>query len=46
MQDIIIKEKLSEKVEDEQISKLNEQIKELERQIVKIIEQGEERNRQ
>ena len=38
MQDIIIKEKLSEKVEDEQISKLNEQIKELERQIVKIIE--------
>ena len=38
MEDIVIKEKLSEKMDDEQISNINEQIKQLERQIVKIIE--------
>jgi len=38
MEDIILKEKLSETISDEQISSLNEQIKELEKQIVKIIE--------
>ena len=38
MEDIILKEKLSENISDEQIDNLNEQIKELERQIVKIIE--------
>ena len=38
MEDIVLKEKLSENIDDEQISKLNEQIKELEKFIVKIIE--------
>ena len=38
MEDIIVKEKLGEHINDEQILALNEKIKELERQIVKIIE--------
>ena len=38
MEDIIVKEKLAEHISDEQILVLNEKIKELERQIVKIIE--------
>lgn len=38
MQDIVLKEKLSENISDEKIEELNNQIKELERQIVKIIE--------
>ena len=38
MQDIVLKEKLSENISDDQINNLNEQIKELEKQIVKIIE--------
>jgi len=38
MEDIIVKEKLAEHISDEQILALNEKIKELERQIVKIIE--------
>lgn len=38
MEDIVIKDKLSENTTDEQIAALNEQIKELEKQIVKIIE--------
>ena len=38
MEDIIMKEKLSEDISDEEIEVLNNQIKELERQIVKIIE--------
>ena len=38
MQDIVVKEKLSETISDEQIEILNNQIKELEKQIVKIIE--------
>lgn len=38
MEDIIVKEKLAEHISDEQIEALNNQIKELERQIVKIIE--------
>ena len=38
MEDIVIKEKLSENISDEQIEALNNQIKVLEKQIVKIIE--------
>lgn len=38
MEDIIVKEKLAENIPDEQILALNEKMKELERQIVKIIE--------
>ena len=38
MEDIVINEKLSENMSDEQIAALNEKIKELEKQIVKIIE--------
>lgn len=38
MQDIVLKEKLDEHISDEKINTLNEQIKELEKQIVKIIE--------
>ena len=38
MEDIVVKEKLNENVSDEKISELNEKIKELEKQIVKIIE--------
>ena len=38
MEDIVIKEKLSENISDEKIEELNNKIKELERQIVKIIE--------
>ena len=38
MQDIVIKEKLDENIDDKQIELLNNQIKELEKQIVKIIE--------
>ena len=38
MEDIIIKEKLDESISDEQIELLNNQIKDLEKQIVKIIE--------
>ncbi len=38
MEDIIVKEKLSEHISDEQIKMINDQIKELEKQIVKIIE--------
>ena len=38
MQDIVIKEKLAENISDEQIEVLNNQIKELEKQIIKIIE--------
>ena len=38
MQEIVLKEKLSEEIPDEQIETLNNQMKELEKQIVKIIE--------
>ena len=38
MQDIVLKEKLSENISDEKIEELNNQIKELEQKIVKIIE--------
>ncbi len=38
MEEIVLKEKLGENIADSQISDLNERIKELERQIVKIIE--------
>ena len=38
MEEIVLKEKLGENIADSQISDLNEKIKELERQIVKIIE--------
>ena len=38
MQDIVLKEKLSENISDEKIEELNNQIKNLEQQIVKIIE--------
>ena len=38
MQDILLKEKLSENISDEKIEELNNQIKNLEQQIVKIIE--------
>ena len=38
MEDIVIKEKLSENISDEKIEELNNQIKELEQKIVKIIE--------
>ena len=38
MEEIVLKEKLNENVADSQISELNEKIKELERQIIKIIE--------
>lgn len=38
MEDIILKEKLSENIDDRQIEDLNNQIKQLEQQIVKIIE--------
>jgi len=38
MEEIVVKEKLAEHITDEQILALNEKIKELERQIVKIIE--------
>lgn len=38
MEDIVLKEKLSEHISDEQIESLNNQIKELEKMIVEIIE--------
>ena len=38
MYDIVVKEKLDENISDEQITNLNEQIKELEQRIVKIIQ--------
>ena len=38
MEDIVVKEKLGENVSDEQIEQINNQIKELEQKIVKIIE--------
>ena len=38
MHDIVLKEKLSENISDEKIEELNNQIKELEQKIVKIIE--------